>query len=61
MLRVEVNGAITHRPGQLDVLLCDGAGRPVVSHLRPQLLPGEVLRERIGQIPMILQETPCLT
>jgi hypothetical protein len=60
-MRVEVGGAVAHRPSELDVLLFDGAGRPVISHLRPQLMPGEVLCERMGQIPMIVLETPCPT
>lgn len=41
MMRVEVAGVIVTRPGVLDVLQYDGAGRPTVSRMRPQLLPGE--------------------
>jgi hypothetical protein len=57
MLSVEVAGAVVRRPGEVDVMLCDGTGRAVVSHVRPQLLPGERLQERAGQIPMIVQES----
>ena len=53
MMRVEVNGAVVSRPGVLDVLQYDIAGRPTLSRMRPQLLPGEVLIERAGQIPAI--------
>jgi hypothetical protein len=60
MLRVEVNGAVEHRPGVLDVLQYDGVGKPTLSRMRPQLLPGEILVERIGRIPAIHRDTPCL-
>lgn len=58
MLRVEVNGAVEHRPGVLDVLQYDGTGKPTLSHMRPQLLPGETLVERLGQIPAIVGAGP---
>lgn len=61
MLRVEVNGSIERRPAELHVLVRDLAGRAVVSHMRPQLLPGEALCERRGQIPIIVQEATCPT
>jgi hypothetical protein len=56
MLRVEVAGAVVRRPGEVDVLVRDVAGRALVAHVRPQLLPGEQLMERAGQIPMIVME-----
>jgi len=56
MLSVEVAGAVVRRPGQVDVLVRDVTGRPIVSHVRPQLLPGELLQERVGRIPLIVQE-----
>lgn len=59
LMKVEVEGVVVLRPGELDVLVRDLAGRAVVSHVRPQLLPGEVLRERAGQIPIIVQEVAC--
>jgi len=61
MLRVEVNGLIERRPAELHVLVRDLAGRAVVSHMRPQLLPGELLRERAGEIPLVVQEATCPT
>lgn len=57
MLSVEVAGAIVRRPGQVDVLMRDVTGRAVVSRVRPQLLPGELLQERAGRIPLIVQES----
>lgn len=53
MMRVEVGGTVTLRPGVLDVLQYDGTGKPTISRMRPQLLPGEVLVERLGKIPAI--------
>jgi hypothetical protein len=53
MMRVEVNGTVEHRPGVLDVLQYDSTGKPTLSRMRPQLLPGETLIEREGQIPAI--------
>lgn len=59
MMKVEVDGAIVHRPGVLDVLQYDGTGRPTVSRMKPQLLDGEVLVERPGEIPQIVKDAPC--
>ncbi len=59
MMRVEVNGAAERRPGVLDVLQYDRTGKPTLSRMRPQLLPGEVLVERAGQIPIIVSEAAC--
>lgn len=59
LMKVEVAGVVVLRPGELDVLVRDPAGRAVISHMRPQLLAGEVLRERTGQIPIIEQEAAC--
>jgi hypothetical protein len=53
MMSVELDGEVVRRPGTLDVLLYDCTGKPVASRLRPQLNPGEVLRERVGMIPAI--------
>jgi hypothetical protein len=61
MMSVEVAGQIMRRPSVLEVLLYDLAGKPTVSHMRPQLLPGEVLQERLGQIPAIIREQACST
>ncbi len=57
-MKVEVDGAIVTRPGVLDVLQQNHAG--LIAHMRPQLLPGEILVERIGRIPAIHRDTPCL-
>jgi len=58
MLRVEVAGTVVSRPGQLEVLLYDGTGRPTVSRMRPRLEAGEVLQERPGRIPAIVRTAP---
>jgi hypothetical protein len=57
-MRVEVAGTVVTRPGVLDVLQYDGTGKPTLSRMRPQLLPGEVLIERAGQIPAIAGAAP---
>jgi hypothetical protein len=54
LMKVEVGGVIVTRPGVVDVLLYDRTGKPTVSHMRPQLLAGEVLVERLGRIPAIV-------
>jgi hypothetical protein len=41
------------------VLKHDSTGRPTISHMRPKLEPGELLQERPGRIPAIIQEQPC--
>jgi len=55
MMNVEVDGQAVRRPGVLDVLQYDAVGKPVVSHMRPQLLTGEVLLERAGTFPAIVR------
>lgn len=55
MMSVEVDGRVSRRPGVLEVLLYDRTGKPTVSRLRPQLNPGEVLRERFGTYPAIIR------
>jgi hypothetical protein len=45
-MKVELDGAIVTRPG-------------VLAHMRPQLLPGEILVERVGRIPTIHREALC--
>ncbi|TQK10231.1 hypothetical protein [Herbaspirillum sp. SJZ107] len=56
MLRVEVGGQIVRRVGEVEILAHDPLGRPTIARMRPQLLAGEVLRERLGTIPEIIQE-----
>lgn len=58
MLRVEIDGKIVRRPGVLHVLQSDSQGNAVLSHLRPQLLPGETLVERNGAIPAVIGAGP---
>ena len=55
MMRVEVAGAVTTRPGVLDVLQYDSNGKPTVSRMCPQLEPDELLVERVGRIPAIIR------
>jgi hypothetical protein len=57
-MRVEVDGVVVSRPGVLDVLQYDSTGKATLSRMRPQLLPGEVLVERAGQIPAIVGAGP---
>jgi hypothetical protein len=58
MMRVEVDGKVVRRPGVLDVLQCDGNGKPTLSRMRPQTLPGELLIERAGTFPAIVGAVP---
>jgi hypothetical protein len=53
LMRVEVDGKVVTRPGVLEVLQYGRDGKPTVSRMRPQLGPGEILRERAGTIPVI--------
>jgi hypothetical protein len=53
MMSVELDGEVVRRPGTLDVLLYDCTGKPTVARMRPQLGPDEILRERVGMIPVI--------
>lgn len=56
MLSVEVAGRVERRHVELEVLMHDSTGRAAVWRLRPQLLQGEVLQERLGRIPAIIKE-----
>jgi len=58
MMSAELDGQIVRRPGVLDVLQYNAAGVPVISRMRPELLAGEVLRERLGRIPAIVRTVP---
>jgi len=55
-MSVEVAGRVERRPGVLVILARDVSGRPTISCMRPQLLSGELLHERLGQIPAITTE-----
>ena len=54
-LRVQIGSEIVLRRAEPQVLQCDDlTGRAIVVHLRPQLRPGEILVERMGDIPLIV-------
>lgn len=54
-LRVQIGSEIVLRRAEPQVLECDDlTGRATVVHLRPQLRPGEILCERMGDIPLII-------
>jgi len=54
-LRVQIGSEIVLRRAVPQVLECDElSGRATIVHLRPQLRPGEILCERMGDIPLIV-------
>jgi len=56
-LRVQIGSEIVLRRAVPQVLECDDlTGRATVVHLRPQLRPGEILCERMGDIPLIVAD-----
>jgi len=56
-LRVQIGSEIVLRRAEPQVLECDDlTGRAIVVHLRPQLRPGEILVERMGEIPLIIAD-----
>ena len=55
-LRVQIGQEIVLRTAVLEVLARDASGRPTIGRMRPQLRPGEILCERLGDIPMIVTE-----
>lgn len=56
-LRVQIGSEIVLRRAEPRVLECDDlTGRATVVHLRPQLRPGEILVERMGDIPLIIAD-----
>lgn len=57
MLSVEISGVVVKRSSIPEVVLYDVTGRPTMVRMRPQLLAGELLVERVGKIPMIVRET----
>lgn len=58
MMSAELDGQIVRRTGVLDVLQYNASGTPVISRMRPELLAGEVLQERLGRIPAIVRTAP---
>lgn len=55
-LRVQLGSEIVLRRAEPQVLERDLTGRATVVHLRPQLRPGEILCERMGDIPLIIAD-----
>ncbi len=56
-LRVQIGGEIVLRRAVPQVLECDDlTSRATVVSLRPQLRPGEILVERMGDIPLIIAD-----
>lgn len=55
-LRVQIGSEIVLRRAEPQVLERDLSGRATVVHLRPQLRPGEILCERMGDIPLIIAD-----
>ena len=56
-LRVQIGSEIVLRRAEPQVLECDDlTGRATVVHMRPQLRPGEILVERMGDIPLIIAD-----
>ncbi|MEW6023585.1 MAG: hypothetical protein AB1807_15765 [Pseudomonadota bacterium] len=56
-LRVQIGSEIVLRRAVPQVLECDElSGRATIVHLRPQLRPGEILCERMGDIPLIVAD-----
>ena len=60
-LRVQIGNEVVLRCGEVEVLARDVAGRPAIMHMRPQLRPGEILCERLGDIPLIVTHAECST
>jgi len=58
-LRVQIGQEIVLRTAVLEVLARDASGRPTIAHLSPEVRPGEILCERMGDIPMIVTEVEC--
>ncbi len=59
-LRVQIGSEIVLRRAEPHVLERDLTGRATIVHLRPQLRPGEILCERMGEIPLIVTDASSL-
>lgn len=55
-LRVQVGSEIVLRRAEPHVLERDATGRATIVHMSPQLRPGEILVERMGDIPLIIAD-----
>lgn len=58
-LRVEIGQEVVPRRAELEVPARDASGRPTIVHLRPEVRPGEILVERLGDIPIIVTDAEC--
>lgn len=54
-MNVSIGGEVVRREAE-PVHLYDRTGKPIATHMRPRLLPGEVLVDRLGTYPAIIQE-----
>lgn len=61
VVNVEIDGLIVQRSRTPRVLATGPDGRATVWCTQPELLAGEMLVPRRGQIPMIVREEPCPT
>jgi len=59
-LRVQIGQEVVLRRAEVEVLSRDAAGNPTIVHMRPQVRKGEILCERLGDIPIILTEGECV-
>ena len=55
-LRVQLGSEIVLRRAEPHVLERDATGRATIVHMSPQLRPGEILVERMGDIPLIIAD-----
>lgn len=58
-LRVQIGQEVVLRRAEVEVLLRDATGRPMMARMRPQLRAGEILCERPGDIPIIFTDAEC--
>ena len=55
-LQVQIGSEIVLRRAEPHVLERDATGRATIVHMSPQLRPGEILVERMGDIPLIVAD-----
>jgi hypothetical protein len=55
-MKVSIGGDVVRRVAD-PLCLYDRTGRIVATYMRPRLEPGEILQERIGTFPAIIQTT----
>lgn len=54
-LQVEIGGEVVHREAE-PLHLYDERGQHVFTRMRPVVRPGEILVDRLGTFPRIIQE-----